>query len=336
MGHELYEDGTFTGAYFGRQSGWHTLGLTDEESAEPVEAYAKLGVGRERAETLYLSDGRPTNWSVIMRDGKDGKPIVVSEPVAGTWFWLPHAEAAEIASRATGGHKVETIGVIGAKRGDIMFCTFPMREVKVVGEEHKQYVFFLSSLRRGTASVLGVTDVRMVCWNTIELGISRAQSIFKAGHRPNVVADTLAWFQEVWGTAQDRGDEIVACAEHLATIRVNEKMLAEAMVTILPFRPEPRATGSSKRDKDNATWVAAANARTAQAHSLVVDLFNGKGAGLGTAATADNAWGAYNAVAEYVDHYVPARGGEVARAEFALVGDGVQIKSRAAKVLGKL
>lgn len=333
MAANLYANGQLDGAYFGRQSAWHTMGKVGD--LEPEQAYAELGISDERAEKLYRKDGTETSWSIITRTAADGTPVTVSDPVAQTWFWVSHAEAAAIAGRATGGHLVETMGVLGQKRGDIMFCTFPLRTVKITGDEHRQYVFFMNSLRYQTASVLGVTDVRMVCQNTVDLGLARAASIFKAGHREGVVAETLEWFQGVWGTAIERGDEIVVAAEHLATIRVDDKALAEALLTVIPYRAEPRPTGSPKRDRDNQRSWENWNVRTAQAHALVVDLFNGKGAGLDQPGLAGTAWGAWNAIGEWCDHFAPAAS-PAARAEHALVGDTVRIKTRAARVLASL
>lgn len=326
----LYRNGALTGAYFGRQSAWHTLGLVGDE--DPIIAFSKMGIADEKSEPLVTASGKETPWSIITRTNKNGEVEFVSEPVADSWFWLSHAEAASIAFQATGGSKVETMGVLGMQKGDMLFCTFPLRDIEIVGQEHKQYVFFMNSLRRHAASVLGVTDVCMVCQNTVDLGLARARSIYRAPHRPTIVADTLEWFKEVWGTAAQRGDEIKVMAEKLATFRMDERDARSAMQVILPFRSDPKPTGMRSRDDRIERQRELSDARTAKAHSQVIDLFMFQGAGLNDEGVKGTRWGLYQSLIEYTDHFRPSDSA-IQRAEYALVGETVRVKARAAKVL---
>lgn len=68
------------------------------------------------------------------------------------------------------------------------------------------------------------------------------------------------------------------------------------------------------------------SARLEGVRGRVIDLFeNGKG----HFAIRGTAWAAYNAVAEYTDHFRSTRGDEVNRLESAWLGSGAQIKRRA-------
>lgn len=326
----LYRNGALSGAYFGRQSAWHTLGLVGDE--DPIAGFQKMGIADEKSEALVTASGNATPWAIITRTNSKGEVEFVSDPVADSWFWLSHAEAASIAFQATGGAKVETMGVLGMAKGDMMFCTFPMREIDIVGQAHKQYVFFMNSLRRHAASILGVTDICMVCQNTVDLGLARARSIYHAPHRASIVADTLEWFKEVWGTAEASGNEIKAVAEKLATFPMSERDARSALQVILPFRSDPKPTGMRSRDDRIEHQRELADARTAKAHSQVVDLFMGQGAGLNDEGVKGTRWGLYQSLIEYADHFRPSDS-ERQRAEYALVGDTVRVKARAARVL---
>lgn len=340
---DLYENGALEGAYVGKENGWHMRGVSGvNENA--VAAHARMGIQPETRVRLSTPDGQDSPWSFIARTLPNGKQEIVSEPARDTWTMITHAEAAAIANRATGGANIETMGLLGQSKGDMMFINYPLRELDLDGTPHKQFLYHINSLRVGTASVLGIGTLRMVCTNTVEAGLASARAIFKTPHRQGVVADTEDWIKEVWQRSYDIADEIVKVSHELQRKKLTIPELESVLEVVLPDMAPPKPTGSVKRDAILQMDRELFAARMKDWRSQIVTLFDGAGMGMNLPTTAGTRWGGLNAVCEFLDHYRPAGqpGGKnpvkaaVARTEMAFMGDSYRIKNRAAQALLKL
>lgn len=343
MSDDLYELGNLDGAYVGKESGWHMKGKT--ANADPMTAFEMFGIPVEQRSRLMLPDGTESPWAFVSRVNKlTGKLEIVSEPMRDTWTMITHSQAAEIAQMATGGAMVETIGVLGAKTGDMMFMNFPLRELDIDGTPMKQFMYYINSLRVGYSSILGIGNLRMVCKNTMEMGLASARALYKTAHRAGVVIETADWIREVWETSGERADEIVAVARTLQTIPVKVEQFESILKVVMPDMGEAKPTGSAKRDEiaqyDRKMYADRMDGWRRQ----IAALYDGAGTGMDLPTTAGTAWGALNAVCEWLDHYRPAGGkGQkdetkvgVARTEMAFVGESFRIKNNTAKKLLEL
>lgn len=326
---DLYNDN----AYLGRKSAWHLAGQVAELPA--TEAHKRLGVATEEPLDLQTVDGDPVPWHVVVRRDDTGKIIHVSDPVSGTWTWLPHGKMAAIANDCMGGEPVETIGLLGKERGDRMFLTYPARKFDIEGSEHEQLIFIINSLKAGFASRMGLTTIRMVCSNTVDAGLRAATVLFRAAHHAAIEKDTRDWFESVIAKSEKTGLEIEQALVALAGYRMDSADLKTALPLILPLRKDSRPTGLDKKDAANKRYTELHNARVLLAHDHVLRLFDGEGTGLDQPGYAGTALGAFNALVEYADFHWPSASPED-RAAKVLVGDIPRIKANAYQIFAEM
>lgn len=327
---DLYNDD----AYAGRAAAWHQAGKVVNLPAP--EAQAALGVASEEPLQLMTAEGQEVDWHVIVRRKPDGKIEHVSDPVRGRWTWLPHAKMAEIVNDCVAGRDVETIGILGRDRGDLMFLTYPLREFDLVGpgDQHAQFLFVINSLRAGYATRMGLTTVRMVCKNTVDAGLAEATVLFKAAHHASVESDTVAWFNAVLATTASTALLAEDALRALAGESMSAGAFAQALPLILPFRQEPKPTGIPAKDDLALHNLELHNARILTAHQHMVRLFDGEGTGMDQPGYAGTRLGAFNAVVEWADHSSPARD-SLSRAEAVIAGNLPRLKARAYEVIWK-
>ena len=200
----------------------------------------------------------------------------------------------------------ETAGSLGNGRRIFLLVNLP--ESKLVGDDVENYLFFTNSHDGSSSLMAGITNVRVVCSNTLQLAIRNASRVWRCRHTANI-DEKKNEAKTSLRLALDYMEESKILAEQLAFKKIKEEDFFRAFFG-----------GLTMNDK-NKTFMGN------QIHDLYTykdDLANFRG----------TAWGMYNAVADYVSNSEPMRKTKTIQ-ESKLRGffDGYSLLSKAQDIL---
>lgn len=187
----------------------------------------------------------------------------------------------------TGGLELETAGSLdGGRKVWAMAKTGDMLAIK--GQDRVEgYLLLSTSFDGSMATRAQFTSVRVVCNNTLQMAAADSKGAVKIPHSATFDATgakiELGLIHGAWSTFEDQ-------ANALAQRKLTNK---EAMALIMSVM-EP---GIKTEDE-----AAQMSTKRANQIKTVFDLYNYAGKGASLASSAGTAWGALNAVTEYVDH----------------------------------
>lgn len=294
--------------YHGEQP-WHGLGKKVDHlltSAEAIEA-AGLNYQVEKA-PIFLGDGTEIKdqYATVRMDTKQPLGVVGSK-----YTVLQNKDAFSFFDAVVSVKEAmyETAGALGIGERIWLLAKLP-GYIKTVGEDITNKYLLLTNTHDGSGSVqVMLTPIRVVCQNTLNVGMqagthkSKIRHTFNMGMKVEEVRKTLGLIQQQFTIFEQ-------ATQKLATIELTNEALDSYL----------RKSLSIGKDEDNST-------RAKNILEEVSQLFlNGKGADLPGAK--GTAWGAFNAIVEYVDY---KRGGDnqEKRTASLLFGSGANIKQKA-------
>lgn len=177
--------------------------------------------------------------------------------------------------------RYETAGSLFNGRKIFLLVRLPNKEL--LGDDVENYLFFTNSHDGSSALTAGITNVRVVCNNTLQMAIRGAQRTWTCRHTDSIFAKK-AQAQEVLGLAVTYMDSMDDLAEKLATKKINEEKFFRKL-----FEKNP--TNLCEKNKEQAIE------RMHIIFNEKDDLQNFRG----------SAWGMYNAVADFVSNTTPFR-----------------------------
>jgi phage/plasmid-like protein (TIGR03299 family) len=185
------------------------------------------------------------------------------------------------------GFTLETAGTLfGGKR--YWALARISEDAVVVGQDRVGGFLLLSSSCDGSLATSGrFTTVRVVCNNTLTMAHS-AKANAKVSHRSNFSAGEM---KDTLGVARDEFASFMSGARSLAKVKMNDLAFSEFLKKLMI---EQKVT--SKVDQ----------VTTLPAFEKMMNLWKGNAMGGTLAGASGTAWGALNAVTEYVDHHAKA------------------------------
>lgn len=304
MSHELDEmaPGVYAAA-FARQDAWHQLGTTvpdrDMDASDVLEL-AHLGGWNVRK--LDLTATEMDENGVTTLDVPDRFATVRTNPVTGKVEYLgtvgsyytpiQNEEHVDLLNALVGegGMHFDTAGSL--RRGRTTFVTMKKPEHLLIGgkDEVALNLIALNSFDGTSKFRFMVSPVRVVCANTESAAIRSARSTFGIRHTTGASSHI-----------QEAREALKLTFKYVDAFQTAADAMIEQTVTKAKF--EKIVAGLF--DVDAATTDRSRDQRLARVAD-VVDLRR-------TSDTLDgirgSAWGAYNAVTEYVDHIMPVNGG---------------------------
>ena len=231
-----------------REPAWHGLGkvfterLTVSEAIEladigfeihkvPMYARVPVGDGFQNIETSSFAVLRePTKddpeWQYLTSVGKQWTPIQVSD-LARMLDPLSQKLIDE------GNSGVETVGAIG--RGEKVFITLDAGNSKIAGEDHNLF-YLITDHRDGKGSLsIAFTPVRVVCQNTLTLGLRESKLRVAIQHRKTIVEDA-EWYTNIFNLMARAKEDSIERLNVLSTVKIDE---AEAKKVIEDSYPLP-------------------------------------------------------------------------------------------------
>lgn len=302
---EINDDGTARMAYADREVPWHRLGVamkglqTAEAMLTAAQAdfdvvTAKVVACDDNGELLRNADGTfvivPDSRATIRVNG-DGTYNGLAT-VGNRYVVQQNREcldyALDIVGASSGDAVVDTCGVLNGGRE--FFASLDLGSLVIdptgINDKIDRYLLVRNGHDGKTPITFANTSVRVVCKNTVVAGIRSASRVFSARHTRNVEraieqAQAVLEFSTKWAKDFQRmADKMLA-----TPIVKSSSQFDKLMDATFPMPVDP-----TDRQKKNRNDVVA----------LVKAIYdndnNAKNYGY-------NAWSAYNAIGEYLDHY---------------------------------
>lgn len=324
--------------YATREPAWHGLGQVFKKALKPSVAVKKVGLDYEVHKYplfAYPAKGKKVESKrfTIMRDPtKDDPNYVEFGTAADKYEIVQNADLANLLDPLAEHWPLETMG--GLRDGKIFFATLKAGKTDVKGDEVIEYFMLLDVKDGGTATKMVYTPVRVVCGNTLVVGLRQATVNISVQHITGVHEQLKARVNLI-AKAQVAMKETNELFNKMAEKTVKRSLVEDLFSKVYktPKVPEDAAlVDYSEEDLGTVLHQAvsdsmyAFNYYTQQAQeqqAIAIDLFdkmNDEQPKL-----ANSLWHAYNAVVESADY----RLGGMAPEESALFGARSREKKRA-------
>lgn len=275
-----------------REVPWHGLGQIVSEAPSSAEAIKLAGLDwkvleqsvhnySEGSDTFSEIDGykalvRSDNRRVLSIMGENYTPLQNSEAFS---FFDPFVDAG-LASFQTAG---------SLRQGGVVWILAELNKAPIEvgnGDPVSKYLL-LSNSHDGTMAVrVGFTPVRVVCNNTLTMAHdSNISKLIRIRHSRKVKENVEA-LQDVVNAMDASFEATAEQYKHLSKIAINSKDLEKYISIIFKTRPN-----GNEREK----------LRDKKMQEIITNLFE-NGAGQHLKSARGTAWGAYNAVTEYLTH----------------------------------
>lgn len=256
-----------------------------------TEALAAAGSFEVEKVPLQTSDGLvlPNHYATVRVDTRE--PLGV---VGRSYKVLQEAELAEFADALvdSGEAKYETGGHMRGGAWFFLSMELDHLNISVPGDpsDLRTYLLLMTSHDGSKPASWHVTNVRTVCKNTADLAKAGAKSWYRFRHIGSLNGK-VEQARQALGIAFRDTETVKAITERLALTRVVDAQVRDILAAAWPVRS---ADGDEERERQTRN---AERAFTLYEESPNLDGIRG------------TAWGAYNAVTEYLDHAAPYRGG---------------------------
>jgi phage/plasmid-like protein (TIGR03299 family) len=313
---------------------WHKLGI---EVKEPVTMEEALTVGglRWRVEDVPIQtcDDPPTptdkRVALVRTDRPAGDGRRVLGIVHKGFKPLQNEDGARLfdAIFGQGKHVYHTGGYLG--NGEVVWLLAKIPRTLTIGKRDivEPYALFANSHDGSQAFTISLTTIRVVCQNTLNIALSQkgVGAKFRRSHQGSFSEHAEA-AREFWGNAMKQLDEITGEFTRLSLIRCRDDQCRDLLERLLPLPRKPRNIerhpGLKKAYETRCQDILKAR------ESITKLRMQGKGMEMETAA--GTFWGVLGAITEYIDHHKEIEG---SRVSYALLGDGMDLKMRAFRMI---
>ena len=261
---------------------WHGLGTVIDGTATSDEAIKLANLGWDVVqEPVFLQDGTQID-NLFANVRSDTKEVLGT--VKNKYRISQNAETFAFMDAIIQNSKgiecrYETAGSLFNGRKVFMLVRLP--ETDILGDEIENYLF-LSNSHDGTSGLTcGITNIRVVCNNTLQMAAKGAQRIWKIRHCASL-KDKLIEAEESLGLALTYQERVAEDAEKMAQKKIDEKKFFEVFFKKLDLAEKNRE----------------------KVMNSILELYTGKD---DLQNFRGSAWGMYNAVADYVSNSEPIR-----------------------------
>jgi len=284
---------------------WHMLGTVFKGNLTTSEMLAtahldKWNVRLVNIEDVLDFDSYASEHYLVVRDNPFDEGQGVLGIVGGRYVVVQNEDLFAFGDEIlAGGGRWETAGAIRA--GTTVFGSLAFDEKTITldpngrSDEVNTYLM-LAAAHNGTMAVTGaVTPTRVVCQNTLTVGLRTARAKFTIRHT-STVEGKIAAAREALGITFNYVDAFQKEAQELIQREITKAEFDKIVLGLYPM-PEKDSKGSVKKWENKIDLIEAIYTGTADGPDTVSNI-------TGTA------WGLLNALTERVDWYGKARGGK--------------------------
>lgn len=326
MAHQIETFGDKAAFVSVRENAWHQLGtvVPNELTAEEALRFAHLSSWNVRKVPLFISGGQEVaDKFATVRDNpfEDGKVDVLGvvgkkyEPIQNE----DHADLLDALVDESGAH-FETAGSL--KDGKQTFITMKLpKHISIGGvDDVETYIAALNSHDGSKAFQFIVTPVRIVCANTQAAAINGAKSRFSVRHTKKGAEGIIAQARETLDMTFKFVETFQVEAEKLIQKSMDEAEFYKIVEKLYVLQ-------------DDSSEIV--KTRTENNRSKMIELFVDSPTATEIRGTA---WAGYQAVTEYLDHFVQVQGRDVDqmanyRAMNVATGTSDEMKANAFRLL---
>lgn len=308
-------------SFVGRQVAWHGLGTVIPRD-QPLSVLDAM----EMAGANYKVELQPivieTSWGkvdtgrvAIMREPIPADPEIRNFGVAKEGYAVVQnfefgQMVADLGEREN--WPIETVGVLG--KGELFFISLLASSVEIKGDGEVTIYFLISEGKDGgTATKIVCTPVRVVCANTLIMGLQQATMSASVIHRGDVAGE-LQWNMDVVAQMKKAQDAVTAAMEIMANPKAVldgdevASILEAAYPSVIPDTrgtarvrellgssitiDEARRKGMEVKVSRSDAWKETVKEYRAGAQAKLL-IFNDE-----YPAVANTPWAVYNAIAE--------------------------------------
>jgi phage/plasmid-like protein (TIGR03299 family) len=297
---------------------WHKLGnpVGDAATVEEMKERAGLGWKTLTAPLVYEWDGEikeTDRWAMFRSDNGQvldyvGPRYVPFQNDEILEFFREYVEAGDM--------RLETAGSL--EDGRWIWALAKMNVgFSLKGDDRVElYVLLANPNIYGKGGIAKLTEVRVVCWNTLMQALGSGEGL-KLWHTREFNAEMRDEAKERLGIAKSQVEDLKNEAILLSRTKLDDKQAFTLSARIFELeKDELLMAGERRPPKEMARTLA---------------LYHGEGTGSDMPSSKDTAWGLLNGVTQFVDHEygrTPSR-----RLERAWFGQGDYVKRRAKRVL---
>ena len=286
---------------------WHGLGKVIAEAVPSGEAIKVAAMDWTVEQFPVIADKKEVpGWKANVRSDTRECLGLVSDK----YQVMQNSECFQfmdsVLESSEGEAKYETAGSLFNGRKIFLLARLP--NLKLVGDDVESYMFLSSSHDGSQGLTCGVTNVRVVCNNTLQLAERNSSRIWKVRHMKNIQSKAII-AKACLLQAVEYQNKLPVLAMEMAAKKVQEEAFFRKLFGMLKMGEE------AKED---------AVAQIAMLHKGKDDVQNFRG----------TAWGLYNATADWVSHVVPQKDTYNAAArKMEQFMDGYAVLDAAQKVL---
>lgn len=322
-----------------RQHAWHRLGqvlpdaMTAEQALEaahlagwdvrkvPEFAHVPATITEDGVqEAVSLETGK---FSTIRTNPITGQPEVLGGGLGPNYTVIQneaHAELLNTLVDESGAH-FETAGALG--NGATVFLSMKLpQHIDIQGHDGMDttdlYLVASNSHDGTSAFRLMVTPVRVVCQNTLSAALRSSKNRFSIRHTSGA-GKNLQIVREALGMTFRYVEDFTTQAQFLADRDLDVPKAESIVRDVFGF---PQGVDAITKQSERSQTIQAKRV------SAITRLWTDAGTNQNLRGTA---YGLYNAVVEYMDHFAPVQGadGDLARAQRVAAGDVTRVKDTA-------
>ena len=288
MGHEVWE--LDKPAYGQNVPAWHGLGVVVDGTMTSGEALEKASLAwHVDLERVFTAQGLqvPDTYVTVRQDLPVNDERRILGSVGNRYTPIQNRDAFALGDAIIGesGAQYDTAGSL--KNGRVVWMLAKLPEpVKVKDDTLQHYLLLRTSHDGSSALTVNLTDIRVVCWNTLTAALGRGdEHQVRVRHTRNAKV-RIDDARRVLGLATKHFREHTGRMTALAETPIDHRFVEAFAQTMYP---DP--------DGENASPTRAQNARAS-----IRALYGGRQAGANQRAISGTAYGLYNAFTAYLDH----------------------------------
>lgn len=225
--------------FYTRTAPWHGLGVKVDHALSSEEALVAAGLDWEVVQKeLFTGDYRPVpGYFANVRD-TDNKVLGV---VTSRYKIVQNREAFAFTDELLGkGVKYETAGSLREGRKTWILAKLP-KTYRMAEDKIMPYLVF-SNTHDGSAAIkVAMTPIRVVCSNTLNLALSRAERIWSCNHTGDMEMK-LEDARRTLFMAEDYMNELSKEADKLTARKVTDAEVEEYIKLLLPIATDATET----------------------------------------------------------------------------------------------
>lgn len=205
--------------------------------------------------------------------------------VGSTWEPVQNSEGFALIEDFMQGDRafIEAAGALnGGKK--VWILAHMAEDLQIAGEDINQYVLFTNGHDGRSSVTAAMTNVRVVCQNTLALALDTTERVVRVRHTRKAT-ERLAAAKQILGIRDKYAEDLAKQGEWLVNNSMTDRQFDNFLAKLMPIADDQELKPAGTMIRDRRTDVRAL-------YATADNLNNIRG----------TRWGALNAVVEYADH----------------------------------